>query len=687
MQHSKSSLDFKALFEGAPDLFIVLLPNLTIVSVSDAFANTIFVNKEEIVGTYLFDVFLDNPESKNKETISKAIELLNSDNENKIIPNIPIQKFDIRNSKGITDEKYWSLTLKPIFEKPNQLQYIILRVEDVSEIVKLKKQQSDVHSITADLSGSLLFIENELLNRNKEIQDLNAQLELKIAQYTLDLENITKDVFDYQLALDAADIVAIANQKGEIIYANDNFCTISKYSRDELMGQNHEIINSGYHSKAFFRNLMKTISGGSIWKGEIKNRAKDGSVYWVDTTLVPFLNEKGEPYKYLAIQTDITDRKQSIENLKISEERYKDIFSNALVAIFAFDIQTFTIIDVNERGVDLFGYESKQDFISNFDSKQHYVNLRQRNKSFVFLVEKGELRNIQRMRRKDGSLFWGSFFIKLNDSRTFAQIVILDVTKQIDFQDELEAKVAGRTLELTESLAREKHLNEMKSNFLSIASHEFRTPLYTILSSSSLIKKYSETNQQEMVEKHVERITAAVDNLTNILNDFLTLEKLRKGFVDFEIQSFNLPEFISQTLDEVGVLVKMNDQRIKYQHSGESLVYQSPKILKNIVMNLISNASKYSDWGNEILVYSKILDDSVIISVQDYGIGIPKKEQKMLFTEFYRASNAKNVKGTGLGLSIVKNYVSLLEGTISFLSKLNKGTTFTITFPRQLSDS
>src|ERR1051325_1673583 len=167
------------------------------------------------------------------------------------------------------------------------------------------------------------------------------------------LEKSLKEVSDYKYALDESSIVAITDQKGIIKYANDNFCKISKYSREELIGQDHRIINSGYHPKEFIRNLWVTIANGKIWKRELKNKATDGTIYWVDTTIVPFLNDQGKPYQYVAIRADITERKQTEQALHESQQLLSAIIDNSTAVIYVKDLQGRYLM-VNNRFSELF---------------------------------------------------------------------------------------------------------------------------------------------------------------------------------------------------------------------------------------------------------------------------------------------------------------------------------------------
>ncbi|RNI21996.1 hybrid sensor histidine kinase/response regulator [Rufibacter latericius] len=239
-------------------------------------------------------------------------------------------------------------------------------------------------------------------------------------------------------------------------------------------------------------------------------------------------------------------------------------------------------------------------------------------------------------------------------------------------------------LDIEKALQKEKELNELKSRFVTTASHEFRTPLSTVLSSASIIARYKTTEEDDKRLKHVDRIKSAVQNLTVILNDFLSISRIEEGKVYNIPSTFNLVAFVKESVEEMQALVK-EGQRIIYQHQGEQeLVELDKQLLKNILINLLSNASKYSAEGRTIHLATIITPETVTITVQDEGIGIPAQDQTHLFTPFFRAQNATNIQGTGLGLNIVKRYVEVMDGTLDFQSVLDKGTTFTITFPQTL---
>ncbi len=259
--------------------------------------------------------------------------------------------------------------------------------------------------------------------------------------------------------------------------------------------------------------------------------------------------------------------------------------------------------------------------------------------------------------------------------------------------DELEATVEQRTRELTAtmhqlekskedlaaSLVKEKELSELKSRFVSMASHEFRTPLSTVLSSAYLVEKYKETQDQPKREKHLHRIITSVNMLTDILNDFLSVGKMEEGKLQARMTDFNLPDLMDALVQEMQVNAKKG-QTIEYGHNGTSMVYLDMSLLRHIVMNLISNAIKFSPENVPISVSTQVAADSVQVQVKDRGIGISKDDQAHLMERFFRGTNATNIQGTGLGLHIVSKYAELMGGTVSCHSELEVGTTFTVHF-------
>ena len=235
--------------------------------------------------------------------------------------------------------------------------------------------------------------------------------------------------------------------------------------------------------------------------------------------------------------------------------------------------------------------------------------------------------------------------------------------------------------EVSLSLEKEKELGQMKSRFVSMASHEFRTPLSAVQLSASLIEKYAQPYDNDNIRKHVAKIKGSVGILTGILNDFLSLEKLEAGKVQASFSPFNLVKFSEEITEELQLVAKQN-QNIIYQHTGTtSLVNLDQNLLRHCVTNLIANAIKYSGENTFIEFITEISQGRCIITIRDNGIGIPDADQKHLFEAFFRANNTGNIAGTGLGLNIVARYAGLMNGRVDFKSNVNQGALFTITFP------
>ena len=376
------------------------------------------------------------------------------------------------------------------------------------------------------------------------------------------------------------------------------------------------------------------------------------------------------------------------------------------------------IITINDRGVFesinpagcvLFGYSPAEVIGNNIsmlmpppDKEQHdeYLARYQRTHDPHIIGIGREVTGL----RKDGSKF--PFRLGVSEVQFFERKIytgfIHDLSREKDAEEQLkdyaahlEELVEERTLslkhtvkalqqakeEVSLSLEKEKELGQLKSRFVSMASHEFRTPLSAIQLSVSLIDKYAGGFNNANINKHVIKIKNAVGNLTTILNDFLSLEKLEAGKVEPAFVDFDLVKLSEEITEEMQLVAKDN-QNIIYQHTGiTSVINLDQNLLKNCIFNLISNAIKYSGENTFIEFNTEINDHSCIITVKDNGIGIPEADQESLFEAFFRAHNTGNIPGTGLGLNIVARYAMLMNGKVDFKSVVNQGTLFTISFP------
>ena len=235
--------------------------------------------------------------------------------------------------------------------------------------------------------------------------------------------------------------------------------------------------------------------------------------------------------------------------------------------------------------------------------------------------------------------------------------------------------------EVRRALEKERELNDLKSRFVSIASHEFRTPLSSILSSISLIDQYNQKGDVEKIDKHVNRAKASVNHLTAILNDLLSLSKLEEGKMETLHENVYIKELFSDIVEEVKLLLKSGQKIVMECNTSKESLHTDSRILRNILFNLLSNASKYSEPNKSIYFSCENTATSFRVTIRDEGIGIPEADQRHLFERFFRASNVSNIQGTGLGLNIVKRYLDLLNGSVTFTSEYTKGSTFTINLP------
>lgn len=409
------------------------------------------------------------------------------------------------------------------------------------------------------------------------------------------------------------------------------------------------------------------------------------------------------------------------QNLAHEKTHMTSLFENATEGILLTD-KSGSIVLVNPSAYNMFGYEAgeligqKIELLIPTRYHGHHSQLRDGFYKNPGNRPMGIGRDLF-ARRKDSSEFPVeislSHYFQRNEPFVIAFIVDITTRKEIEqnllrqkielekisddirkLNAELEEKVEERTLilkealqkleesqmELSESLDKERQLNEIKSRFVSMASHEFRTPLSTILSSATLVSKYPSTEEFEKRERHIRRIRDSVNHLNELLEDFLSLGKLEEGKVSITVSSFAVKEFMEDVIEEMKVQAKPG-QEIFFTYEGNNNFSTDKRMLKNITINLVSNAIKFSGEGKSIDINASNANNELNVTIKDKGLGIPEEDMPHLFSTFFRGKNVSNIQGTGLGLPIVKRYVDLLKGTINVESRLEEGTEFNLTLP------
>ena len=413
--------------------------------------------------------------------------------------------------------------------------------------------------------------------------------------------------------------------------------------------------------------------------------------------------------------------KRSIENSLL---QFEALFHHATIGIIISNKQG-EIVNVNAMASELFEYDADELVGKKIEIllPEQYKNTHQKHRDSFYENPHNRAMGANRDlkgRKKNGTTFPVEISLSYYEisGELYAIAFIIDISvrkaneemlhiqknelenKAIEIKSlnvGLENKIEDRTMmlretlqelensrqELSEALDKEKELSDLKSRFVTMASHEFRTPLSTILSSASLLKKYTETEEQDKRDRHILRIKDAVDSMKNILEDFLSLGKLEDGLVTARFESLDIQDClhtIEILLEDMQQICKPG-QKIIFTHEGDGSIVTDINLIKNILVNLVSNAIKFSPENSVIEIICTLKDTTIFMTVKDKGIGISEEDKEHLFQRFFRAKNASNIQGTGLGLHIVSKYLELLNGSITLESTLNEGTSFFIKIP------
>lgn len=479
--------------------------------------------------------------------------------------------------------------------------------------------------------------------------------------------------------------IIVVNTEQVIVASNSSAQAMFGYQNDELLGQPLDtLIPRRYHKthdqhvEHFIAKSEKRQMGHGR---DIYGIRKNGEEFPVEAGLNPF-EIYGSTY-VMALVIDITERKK--KELELSH--WAKIFDESLNEIYVFDATNFRFTNVNKEAQRNMGY-SLQDFkeMTPVDIKPEFNTTKFR--KLIAPLLKGKEVKITfetKHRRRDGSSYPVEVHLQLSKMGKDSVFVamILDITERNNYTEKLEKTVQERTKRLTEALAKEKELNELKTRFLSLVSHEFKTPLSSILTSITLLAKYTQSDQQQKRDKHVTTIRNKVKYLDTILNDFLSVERLDSGKVNYNVEEFPLSKLVNEVVYDANMLLK-SGQKIRYPENIDDIIIEfDEKTLELVLSNLIHNAIKYSPEDSTIEVLVKTDTENIELQVIDQGIGIPKKDQMHIFDRYFRAENALLTQGTGIGLNIAKQHLENLGATLEFSSEENKGSIFSVRIPQK----
>ena len=494
-----------------------------------------------------------------------------------------------------------------------------------------------------------------------------AQKEIQAAQRALE---------NQKFALDQHAIVSITDTRGVITYANDRFCEISGYAREELLGRSHNIVNSGLHPPEFFAGMWRAIQAGKTWQGEIRNRTKNGSFYWVAATIVPFLDNNGKPYQYAGIRTDITRSKQMHDELEEQLHFVQELIEAIPLPTYFKDVagryigmnRAFETVFLCKRDAMIGRTVFELDPLDLDDARYHD----QRDKE---LFDSRQSQSYERRMRWGGGEWRNMLYQKapLTHADGSARGLI-----------GLIADVTGlRNAEQEALLAKEQAeaANRAKSDFLANMSHEIRTPMNGVIGMTELVL---DTKLDDEQREYVRIVKSSAESLLTVINDILDFSKIEAGKMQIEQTTFNLAELLGETLKSLALRAHQKGLEMICQMAPElpAWVVGDPGRLRQVLVNLVGNAIKFTEHG-EIVVRVVAGDDGshLRFSVTDSGIGIPANKLDHIFEAFTQqdSSTTRRYGGTGLGLTISARLVDMMNGRIWVESRLGKGSAFHFT--------
>ncbi len=683
--HPPPAPDFRALFEAAPDLYLVLTPELAIAAVSEAYARATMTKREKILGRGIFDVFPDNPDDPKTEGVRNLRASLERVKQNRVTDAMPIQKYDIRRPEsegGGFEERFWSPVNSPVFGSNGELAYIIHRVEDITEFVRLKQAGAEQQQLTKEIQGKMEKMESEVFLRTQQVAEASRQLKEANAEYRRSAEVLRASEERFRSVAETAhDAIVMANQKGAIVLWNKGAQTIFGYSAEEVMGRPLTLLMPERYHDGHRKGLERFLQTGEprvIGKTvELHGVRKGGNEFPLELSLTSW--KTGEEVFFSGIIRDITERKRAEEALRKSEEKYRMLFDSVDVGVCTIEV----LFDGNDKPVDYRFLEvnlsfEKQTGIQNAPGR--------RMREIAPLHEEHWFEIYGKIARTGEPMRFENQAAQLHRWYDVYAFRVGEPQKRqvaIHFNDITERKRVEREIEkLNEALrqhaAQLEAANKELEAFSYSVSHDLRAPLRSIDGFSQALLEDCNDRLDESGKDYLGRVRGACLRMAQLIDDLLNLSRVSRG--EMRMETVDLSGMAKEVVLE---LQKQAPERKGTFVIADNLIGKGdPQLLRVALENLLGNAWKYTSKHPAARIEfgaQRQPDGKTVFFVRDDGAGFDMAYAGKLFGAFQRLHGPAEFAGTGVGLATVQRIIHRHGGRVWAEGTVEQGAAFYFT--------